>query len=70
MELWIGLFLLTLAYALLLRVRLGRQQREFDAFRQHMFIVPLPNKRTSPVLWLFGFSTLLLAFALVILMLR
>jgi hypothetical protein len=57
-------------YVAYLKMQIHAQQREFAEFKKNVMIVPLPRKKQSPWIAVLAVSTLLLAFAFLLLALR
>jgi hypothetical protein len=65
----LALFFL-LVYIAILRLQLRAAQQEFMEFKRHVVIVPLPKRKTAPVMWVFAVSVLLLSLALLFMAIR
>ena len=61
---------LVLAYMIHLKLQIRAQQREFAEFKRSVVMVPMPKKKQSPWMAVLAVSTLILAFAVLILALR
>ena len=61
---------LMLAYLVHLKLQIRAQQREFAEFKRSVVMVPMPKKKQSPWIAVLAMSTLILAFAVLLLALR